>query len=418
MKTILAALCLLFCASASFAQTGLDPTFGTGGKVTTGFDNNEDAQGNAVAVQRDGKLVVAGTASDLWGNSDFAIARYNSNGTLDATFGTGGKVIFDLGAYDWAAALTLQSDGKIVEAGATVNSRWQPMFAVVRYNNDGSLDGTFGAGGKVTTDFGGPAQPFAAATQQDGKVLVAGFAHLAAGWAFAVVRYNNDGSLDATFGTNGTQTMFFGPASSAQVNAILIQQDGKIVLVGSSNITATDGDLALARLNSDGTADNTFGNGGQVVTNLGVNDRAFGAALQADGKIVAEGMIGNDFLLARYNTNGSLDATFGTGGKVITDFAGAKDMGMGVGIRTDGKIVAVGQTQVAGRSAFGVARYNSDGTLDTTFASGGKATTRFDNSFGDFTYAVAMQPDGKAVVAGFALNSVVFQYQFALARYQ
>ena len=417
MKTIFAALCLLLCTSASFAQTGLDPTFGTGGKVATGFDN-EDVQGNSVAVQRDGKLVVAGTASDLWGNSDFALARYNSNGTLDPTFGTGGKVITDLGNYDWVSALALQSDGKIIEAGATINSNWQPMFAVVRYNTNGTLDGNFGTGGKVTTDFGGPAQPFAAATQADGKVLVAGFSHLAGGWAFAVVRYNGDGSLDGTFGTDGKQTIFFGPASSAQVNAILIQQDGKIVLVGSSNIQMADADFSLVRLNSDGTLDNTFGNGGQVVTNLGVNDHAFAAALQSDGKIVAEGMLGNDFALARYNSDGTLDATFGTGGKVITDFAGAKDMGLGVGVRRDGKIVAVGQTQVSGRSAFAVARYNSDGTLDTTFGTGGKATTRFDNSFGDYAYAVAIQPDGKAVVAGFEVNSLSFSYQFAMARYQ
>jgi len=416
MKTIFAALCLLLCASASFAQTRLDPTFGTGGKVTTGFDN-VDAQGNSVAVQRDGKVVVAGTASDLWGGSDFALARYNSNGSLDENFGTGGKIITDFGNYDWVSAVALQSDGKIIEAGATINN-YSPIFAVVRYNSNGTLDGNFGSGGKVTSDFGGPAQPFAAATQQDGKVLVAGFAHLAGGWAFAVVRYNNDGTPDATFGTNGKQTIFFGPASSAQVNAIAIQQDGKIVLVGSSNIQMADADFSLVRLNSDGTLDNTFGNGGQVVTNLGVNDHAFAAALQADGKIVAEGMLGNDFALVRYNTDGTLDATFGAGGKVITDFAGAKDMGLGVGVRTDGKIVAVGQTQVSGRSAFAVARYNSNGTLDTTFGSGGEATLRFDNSYGDFAYAVAIQPDGKAVVAGFTVNSVLFQYQFALARFQ
>src|SRR5262249_60630157 len=117
MKTISAALCLLLCASASFAQTGLDPTFGTGGKVTTGFDN-VDAQGNSVAVQRDGKLVVTGTASDLWGNSDFALARYNSNGTLDENFGTGGKKITDFGNPERVGAVAPQHDGKVIAAGA------------------------------------------------------------------------------------------------------------------------------------------------------------------------------------------------------------------------------------------------------------------------------------------------------------
>ena len=152
------------------------------------------------------------------------------------------------------------------------------------------------------------------------------------------------------------------------------------------------------------------------MTDFGADDRAFAVALQADGKIVAEGMTGNDFALARYNTNGTLDTTFGTSGKVITDFAGSNDIGLGVAVRSDGKIVAVGRTFASGRTAFAAARYNGNGTLDTTFGTGGRATTSFVGSLGDQAFAVAIQPDGKAVVAGSAIINL--NTQFAIARYQ
>src|SRR5262249_6776407 len=152
-----------------------------------------------------------------------------------------------------------------------------------------------------------------------------------------------------------------------------------------------------------------------AVTDFGADDRGFSAALQADGKIVAAGMTGNNFALARYNTNGTLDATFGSGGKVITDFAGANDIALGVAIRSDGKIVAAGRTFASGRPAFAAARYNTNGTLDTGFGSGGKTTTNFVGSLGDQAFSLAIQPDGKAVVAGSAIINL--KTQFAIARY-
>jgi uncharacterized delta-60 repeat protein len=161
----------------------------------------------------------------------------------------------------------------------------------------------------------------------------------------------------------------------------------------------------------------TFGTGGKLVTDFGADDRAFSVALQTDGKIVAAGMTGANFALARYNTNGTLDGTFGTGGKVITDIAGGlNDIALGVAIRQDGKIVAVGRAVVSGRTAFAVARYNSNGILDTGFGNGGKVTTSFVGSLGDQAFSVAIQPDGKAVAAGSAI--VNLNTQFALARYQ
>ena len=395
----------------------LDPTFGSGGRVTTFFGgdglNGDDAY--SIAVQTDGKLVVAGITTNLDDTTDFGLARYNSNGTLDANFGTGGKVKTNFANFDGARAVAIQSDGKIVVAGYTLVN-FSPDFALARYNSNGTLDATFGVGGKVITELGGPAMALSVAVQSDGKIVTAGFAHLVNGdFDFALARYNTNGTLDTAFGTGGKKTTTFGAPSVAQGNAVAIQGDGRIVVAGLT-IVNNIANFAVARYNPNGTLDITFGTGGRAVTDFSADDRAFAVALQADGKIVAEGMTGNDFALARYNTNGTLDTTFGTSGKVITDFAGSNDIGLGVAVRPDGKLVAVGRTFASGRTAVAVARYNGNGTLDPTFGTGGKATTNFAGSLGDQAFSVAIQPDGKAVVAGSAI--VNLNTQFAVARYQ
>jgi uncharacterized delta-60 repeat protein len=409
----LLALTVILAPKFGSAQTAgtLDPTFGTGGTVTTFFggDGLNGDEAHSVVVQTNGKLVVAGYTTNLDDTTDFALSRYNSNGTLDSTFGTGGKVKTNFGDFDYVGALALQSDGKIVAAGMT-RVNFSPDFAVARYNSNGTLDSTFGVGGRVITDFGGPAQAFAAGVQSDGKILVAGYAHLAEGWDVALVRYNINGTLDTTFGTGGKKTTPFAVPSVAQASGLGIQKDGKIVIAGLTIVNNVS-NFALARYNTNGTLDSTFRAGGKAATDFGADDRAFSMALQSDGKIVAAGMAGTNFALSRYNTNGTLDVTFGSGGKVITDFGGANDVALGVAVRTDGKIVAVGRG-----SGFALARYNSDGTLDATFGSGGKTTTHFVGSMIDQAFAVAIQPDGKAVVVGSADINLVGQ--FRVARYQ
>ena len=411
----LVVLTLILTSQFTSAQTAgtLDSTFGTGGRVTTSFGGNGDT-GNSIVVQTDGKLVVGGSTTNLDDTTDFALARYNSNGTLDNTFGTSGKVKTTFASFDFVGALALQPDGKIVAAGMTVIN-FMPNFAVARYNSNGTLDSTFGIGGRVITGFGGSAQVFAAGVQADGKIVVAGYVNINGNFNFALARYNSNGTLDATFGTGGKKTTAFGTPSVAQANALRIQRDGKIVLAGLT-VVNNIANFALARYNGNGTLDGTFGSGGKVITDFGADDRAFSVALQGDGKIVAAGMTGSNFALARYNTNGTLDGTFGSGGKVITDFGGPTDIALGVAVRLDGKIVAVGRTFVSGRTEFALARYNSNGTRDPLFGTGGKTTTSFVGSLGDQASAVAIQGNGKAVVAGSAL--VNFANQFALARYQ
>src|SRR5215469_11604753 len=329
--------------SAQTLPGTLDSSFGTGGKLI-------GVTGGAIAIQRDSKIVTAGGSK-----GDFSVARLNPNGTLDVTFGSGGKVTTDFGGpYDGASSVAIRADGKILAAGTTVNSSSIADFALARYNPNGTLDTTFGKGGKVTTDFAGvSANAYSIAIQADGKVVVAGVANIDGGEDFALARYNLDGTPDLSFGTGGRVVTAFGTVAQgfswAEGSSVAIQADGKIVLAGDAYIDP-----------------------------------------------------GFDIALARYNPNGTLDATFGTGGKVLTDFADLTGMAFSseaansVAIRSDGKIVAAGRTFVTTGYNWALARYNNNGTLDTSFGKGGKVMTDFAGD-SDEVYAVAVQPDGKAV---------------------
>jgi uncharacterized delta-60 repeat protein len=422
----LLALTLLLTPKFSSAQTSgtLDASFGTSGKATTDF--GIPAAARTLAVQADGNILVAGVAV-VNGGTDFALAHYDSSGTLDISFGTGGKVTtaFDFpGNFDRVFTVVPQPDGKFVAVGSTVMNPFA-NFALARFNANGTLDASFGTGGIVTTGFGVSAEATSAAVQADGKIVAAGFANLDGAHDFALVRYNSNGTLDASFGTGGKVTTAFLSQgfSEAQANSVAVQPDGRIVAAGNARVGGAF-DFALARYNSNGTLDASFGTGGRVTTDFaGANDQAESVAVQPDGRIVAAGAAGLfinrgfDFALARYNSNGTLDTSFGTSGKVTTDFAGANDVPSepsAIALQGDGKIVVVGQTFVGGFSDFALVCFNSNGTLDASFGTGGKVTTNF-ASADDVPFSVAVQPDGNIVVAGGA--TINGRADFALARY-
>ncbi|MER7466539.1 calcium-binding protein [Streptomyces sp. NPDC097981] len=413
----LTAALVLFCPGLALAAPGdLDPTFGTGGKVTTDFGGGLNEFANAVVVQTDGKIIAVG-GSDTGLGSDFALARYNTNGSLDTTFGTGGKVTTDFGGTDAAFGVVVQPNGKIVTAGYSDAGGTASDFALARYNTDGSLDTTFGTGGKVTTDFGTGRNDVAngVALQTNGKIVAVGSSALGTANDFALARYNTNGSLDTAFGTGGKVITDFGGDGDI-ASAVALQTNGQIVAAGLSNSSGTF-DFALARYNTNGSLDPTFGTGGTVTTSFGgTNNWAFGVKVQSDGKIVAAGFSNSsgsfDFALARYNTNGSLDPTFGTGGTVTTDFGGF-DIAFGVAVQTNGQIVVAGYSDSGGTFDFALARYNTNGSLDPTFGTGGKVTTDFGGF--DAAFAVALQADGKIVAAGSSDSSGTSD--FALARY-
>ncbi|MGI8788174.1 MAG: FG-GAP-like repeat-containing protein [Pyrinomonadaceae bacterium] len=417
---LLAALCLCLPISQIVrAQMpgDLDTTFGTSGKVITPIGNSNDGI-SAVAVQTDGKIIAAGY-SDSGSNLDFALARYNADGTLDSTFGTGGKVITPIGSSnDLISAVAIQTDGKIVAAGYSDNGT-NLDFALARYNSNGTLDTTFGTSGKVITPIGSR-DDFASGVviQTDGKIVAAGAAEISPfSGDFALARYNADGTLDSTFGTGGKVTTPIGNADDF-ASAVALQTDGKIVVACSASDGVTD-DFALARYNANGTLDTTVGTGGKVTTPIGnADDFASAIAIQTDGKIVAAGYTNNganaDFALVRYAVNGTLDTTFGTGGKVTTLIGSSDDFLNAAAIQSNGKIVAAGYTNNGTNNDFALVRYNADGTLDAAFGTGGKVTTPI-GSANDYAYGVAIQADGKIVAAGSAFNGT--NLDFALARY-
>ena len=386
--------------------SGLDTSFGVGGKVTTAFGGDD----TAMALQADGKIVMVGGSTDA-----FVLARYNADGSLDAGFGSAGLVTTDLivgGIVEEVArAVAIQADGRIVVAGYT-GSFGRPGrptgdrfdFALARYNANGSLDTRFGTAGKVTSGVIGRA--FAVAIQTDGRIVVAGEAPLTED--FALARYNADGSLDASFGTGGQLTTDLGNAPNLAGN-IVLQPDGAIVVSGKPlGSGATLDHTDVARYLANGGLDASFGVGGKVTLSGALVGE--GLARQSDGKFVLVGsfVVGtvSQFAVRRLNANGSPDATFGTAGSVSTDFSGRGDIANAVAIQPDGKIVVAGKSSIAVNSNAAVARYTSSGALDTAFGNGfGILTVDFFGST-DIAESVVLQTDGKIVLGGLARNFV------------
>jgi uncharacterized delta-60 repeat protein len=345
---------------------------------------------------------------------DYAVARYNSDGSLDTSFNGTGKVTTAIGStFDYGQAVVMQSDGKIVVAGFSSNPS-NDDFSAVRYNGNGSLDTSFNGTGKVITDFGGANDSgYSAAIQSDGKILVAGTTAITTN-KFAVVRYNSNGSLDTSFNGSGKVSTVIG-GNDDEALSVIVQTDGKILAAGFSFNGATY-DFAVVRYNSNGSLDTSFNGTGKVTTSIGTSDdQGHSVAIQSDGKIVVAGFSDNgsnyDFAVVRYNSNGSLDTSFNGTGKVTTDL-GNFDAGYSVALQSDGKIVVGGYTDDTVEKDFAVVRYNSNGSLDTSFSGTGKVITDVDNQ--DVGYSMALQADGKIVVAGYTTNP---NYDFAVLRY-
>ena len=362
-----------------------------------------------------------------------------SAGDLDPTFGAGGKVTTDFfGNSDEVRDVVIQPDGKIIAVGFVYNPITQGDFGLVRYNNKGGLDPTFGIGGKVTTDFlnissfGSSDAANAVALQPDGKLVVAGLAGAGA-FSFGLARYEADGSLDSAFGSGGRVTTGF-PGHDAVATDVAILPDGKIIAVGLTNTFVKfvlKPDFAIARYNLDGSLDSTFGVGGKVTTDfrgLGLGDSASAAAIQVDGKIVVAGSSEvsafapdlTQFSIARYNIDGTLDSTFGVGGKVSPFFFGGFDQAHGLALLPNGKIIVCGvatNNHLPSESDFAMIRLNSDGSIDPSFGSNGRVTTDFSSEF-DSAGDIAVQSDGKIVLAG-VVSKGWFQdsTDFAIARY-
>jgi uncharacterized delta-60 repeat protein len=398
----------------------LDTSFDGDGLVLTDLTATDD-EGLSLAIQPNGRLLVGGEVGiEITYTIDMALARYNRDGSLDTSFGVGGWVRTDLDGWnDSASDLALQPDGKILQSGSSRGD-----FALVRYNADGSLDTTFNGVGWARTDLGSVEdESKAIALQPDGKIIVAGYALALNGrYDFALVRYNLDGSLDTSFGDNGRVTTDL-TDDNDQGQALAILPDGRIILVGSvKRELPYYRDFGLVCYLPDGIPDPSFGINGQVITDInGGRDFAYAVTLHPDQKIVVAGAAQDgadgdyDFALARYTFSGGLDTSFSSDGKVTMDFNGGDDYAYGVTLQPDGKVIAAGYASNGLNFDFAVARCRTNGSLDTSFAGDGRIVT--DLAGGDDTgLAVVLQADGKIVVAGNAYNGG--NTDFALVRYK
>jgi uncharacterized delta-60 repeat protein len=451
----------------------LDVSFDGDGIVTGIFGSYSNA--TSVVLQSGGKIVVSGTAYNTESNyaSDFALVRLNPDGSLDTSLDADGKLTTDFGYYDFGNDVALQADGKIIAAGHS-NSFLSTDFALSRYNTDGSLDAAFDGDGKLTTswlvissaanavliderqdyistflvgysgngvndDFAitqrveywnsnkmitpignGDDRANAAAFDPSGKIIAAGYSNNGSNKDFALVRYvpstlGNEISIDTSFDGDGKLTTDFGGNDVA--TAVAVQPDGKILVAGYT--TANGGTaLILARYNNNGSLDASFGTNGRVIVPAIQNAKAM--AIQPDGKIIAAGStphtvapFGENFALARFLPNGSLDTSFDTDGIAITRFDNISRISA-LALQPYGKIVAAGYTAGSNFSMFALARYNADGSLDTSFDVDGKITTSVNGVFSSAS-AVRVQRNGKIVAVGSVLEE--FGNDFALARY-
>ena len=404
-------------AAVGLAAPGdLDPSFGTGGIVTTALGTQADRP-RAILIEPDGKIVVAGETF-IGPTYDAFIARYLLGGALDPSFGTSGVVRLRTTTYDHLVyAIVREADGKLVVAGVA-HSAETPDFYLARRMPDGSPDPTFGTNGKVTTNLGAFDVAITMARQDDGKLVVGGRTGFPGNYDdFALVRYLPDGTLDDSFGSGGISTVHLGNGQSSG-QALVIQPDGKIVLGGYTRL-GTNYDAALLRFDADGWLDPTFGSGGIVTTDYQAKQNQWWAlAQQPDGKLVVGGYVTMNpvpnqptFAAARYLANGALDTTFGSSGFALTPatYIGQADS---LALQPDGKLILAGDTASPSRNT--LARFLSTGALDAGFGSGGVATTYIPNGT---SYAViARQDDGKLVVASNVFKTGA-DYDLAVARY-
>jgi len=415
-RALFAAGMLITLSTFALAQAGrLDSTFGQGGKVITNVPGPTNAIANAVALQPDGRIIVAG---GLGAGQAIGLVRYNANGVLDGSFGKSGIALAAIpnNILSSATGVAIHSDGRILAGGTVYTLANATAFiglGVVRFNTNGSMDSSFGTAGVVkvlpfhaTRCGGGPV-----ALQPDGKVLLAGSCNIGTGpnsTGFStIVRFNTNGSLDSAFGIGGAAVLAEDPST------IALQTDGKILAAGGGT---------LARYNTNGSVDPSFG----IFGSVGSIGTAAAVAVQSDGKIVVAGTFSDqlsvapdgDFALVRYNSDGTVDQGFGTRGGALADFftGTSSAAAFAIAIQANSDIVVAGKAiQGSNPSQFALARFTSLGSLDSSFGTGGVVTTSFGQT--DSVASIVLQTDGKIVAAGNSRNATNSNDAFALARY-
>ena len=410
----------LFIYSTISAQYGvLDSTFNSNGIVKTGFTTSF-CQSKSSYVLSSGKIIACGF-SRVGTTNDFAIAKYNIDGSLDNSFSSDGKVTLNIGTgFSVANCIIEQADNKIIVGGYARNSS-NKDFALARFNSDGTLDNSFDGDGILLTDFGlgYEEEIYSINIQNDGKIVVAGTSsnNIATISYFALARYNVNGTLDNTFSSDGLVTSSIGSSNNDALYSMDIQNDGKIVAEGSTyNTSITNFNMAIARYNIDGSFDNTFNSNGKLILNIGFS--AYSVKSTNDNKLIVGGLVKNtydDFIITKINNNGTLDNSFGPSldGTCIVDFFSSDDVLLSLVIQNDNKIVCAGSSYITGND-IALLRINQNGTLDNTFNGNGKIVTNTSLS-NDIANSVSIQNDGKIIISGYSNNGTIDE--FVLVRY-
>jgi uncharacterized delta-60 repeat protein len=396
-------LCLLTMTARTEGQPGaLDHSFGQYGQATA-CTGPSPCFADDVVLLPDGRFLVAGSA---WNgtDTDFAVWRFQADGSLDDSFGSGGVAVVDImGGEDRSQALTLRPDGGMVLAGY---GRMGSLdgFALAAFDAEGQLDMQFGDMGVVRLPYGsGAARFYGVAMQPDGKILAAGMARIGAHNTFTALRLQSDGMPDSDFGNNGVATIQLG--GNATAFALALQSDGRLLLAGQAREGSTD-DFALVRLLPNGHLDLDFGVDGIVLTDIdGGNDTGYALGLQPDGRILVGGTARvattHRFALVRYTPDGTLDPTFGEEGIATTAPGMLNDIAHDLAIQEDGRILLAGRSPAAGKWHFSLSRFESDGTPDMHFGDGGSVLIAFGD--GDaYGHAIALGPNQRLLMVGSA----------------
>ena len=390
---VLVLLALALATTAALAAPGdLDTSFDGDGTRTIDYGGYDFA--SAVLVQPDGKLLLTGSGNP---GQDFIVTRLNRDGSTDASFDNDGMIAWDfIGSTDVASDAAQHADGRIVVVGNTYLPGPRATTAVLQLMPDGSPDYGFGSVGRVTLDYGGNDTARSVVVQPDGKIVFAGQGN--SNTNFLVGRLNPDGSPDPTFDGDGNVAIDFGGSDSAEAAAL--QADGKIVIAGQTTAGA-DTNLTVVRLNPNGSPDASFAGDGSRTIDNGATEDASAVLVQPDGKIVLAGSVGDDMAVTRLNADGSSDSGFGGDGRMDVDFSGTDRIFAAV-LQANGKILvagAFGYTPLNGASeGAAIARLQPGGALDTTFSGDGKRPIQIGT--GATAQAVALQDNGRIVVSG------------------
>lgn len=403
------ALCftVIYNAQLICAPGDLDTTFGTDGTVVTHVSRNDFI--TSCTVQADDSILVGGSANGYYQRT--CVARYTPNGDLDTSFNTTGINIFKVGVESQGQAIALQANEKVLITGYAFEDLTK--VATSRLNTDGTLDTSFNSTGSVTTQVFWGATGNSVVVQPDTNIVVGGLSYNSQS-DFMLLRYDASGALDSGFGTGGrvTTSIDYG----ANINKIALQADGKIVAGGYSYDGSYASRFCLARYNTDGTIDTSFGTSGIVQTTIGTACEINSIAIQDDGYIVVAGFALDvdgitKFALARYDTDGVLDTNFNTTGTVITQIQ-YEAKAYSVLIQPNGQIVVGGYSYADLATQFALARYDTDGSIDTSFGTNGIALTTIGGHNSDSKIkSLAIQSNGDIIAAGES-NAA-----FAIARY-